>query len=224
MLRAPHSAHVRTHYSEIQSEPARAQDRQSDRAAVPRQHATSLQRCARTRGSMRFIYLDEAGISNPANEPYLVVADADHQWMAVEPHLHVLAETCAAPARRQNSFSTLSPAANIASAPCAHSNVNQASFVWLRACDYIRHAAGDLQYFRALGKSLRRNMFQTTSARNSALCRIRQGFRRTCRALVLCLRANAAKYCCIPRRQFRYCPNRHAARRLYCVQRRARKG
>jgi hypothetical protein len=46
---------------------------------------------------MRFIYLDEAGISNPANEPYLVVAgviiDADHQWMAVEPHLHVLAET-----------------------------------------------------------------------------------------------------------------------------------
>ena len=55
---------------------------------------------------MRFIYLDEAGISNPANEPYLVVAgviiDADHQWMAVEPHLHVLAETCAPQPRRPN--------------------------------------------------------------------------------------------------------------------------
>ena len=40
---------------------------------------------------MRLVYLDEAGISNPQQEPYLVVAGiivhADEQWYALEQYL-----------------------------------------------------------------------------------------------------------------------------------------
>jgi hypothetical protein len=49
------------------------------------------------RGSriMRLVYLDEAGISNPAHEPYLVVAgvivDADRKWKELEAYFRQLA-------------------------------------------------------------------------------------------------------------------------------------
>lgn len=43
---------------------------------------------------MRLVYLDEAGISNPAQEPYVVVAavivDADRSWHSLEQHLLLL--------------------------------------------------------------------------------------------------------------------------------------
>lgn len=45
---------------------------------------------------VRLIYLDEAGVSNPKHEPFLVVAgvavDADRQFKAIEAHLDALAE------------------------------------------------------------------------------------------------------------------------------------
>jgi hypothetical protein len=45
---------------------------------------------------MRMVYLDEAGISNPAHEPHVVVAGviihADRQWKAVELHLNDMAD------------------------------------------------------------------------------------------------------------------------------------
>jgi Protein of unknown function (DUF3800) len=54
---------------------------------------------------MRFIYLDEAGVSAPKHEPYVVVAgviiDADRQWKDIEQHLHALADLYAPPAHRR---------------------------------------------------------------------------------------------------------------------------
>ncbi len=45
---------------------------------------------------MRIVYLDEAGISNPIHEPYLVVAgvivNADQQWKLLEEKFHKLTE------------------------------------------------------------------------------------------------------------------------------------
>jgi len=47
---------------------------------------------------VRVAYLDEAGISKPAEEPYCVVAgilvNADEQWKAVERHLIEIADAC----------------------------------------------------------------------------------------------------------------------------------
>lgn len=55
---------------------------------------------------MRMAYLDEAGISNPKHEPFVVVAgvlvNADTQWQAVESYLADLADEYAPPEHRQN--------------------------------------------------------------------------------------------------------------------------
>lgn len=53
---------------------------------------------------MRMVYLDEAGISNPQHEPYVVVAGplihADKTWKAVEEHLDAMADRYAPPDKR----------------------------------------------------------------------------------------------------------------------------
>ena len=53
---------------------------------------------------MRMAYLDEAGISNPVQEPWVVVAgviiDADQQWQFIERHLRELADEYAPEAHR----------------------------------------------------------------------------------------------------------------------------
>ena len=45
-------------------------------------------------GHVRMVYLDEAGISNPKHEPFIVVAGviihADYQWKAIEAHIRSL--------------------------------------------------------------------------------------------------------------------------------------
>lgn len=57
---------------------------------------------------MRMAYMDEAGISNPAHEPHVVVAgvliNADKQWQAVERHLIALADKYAPPGKRDGFY------------------------------------------------------------------------------------------------------------------------
>lgn len=57
---------------------------------------------------VRMIYLDDAGLSNPLQEPFVVVAgvmvDADRQWLELERHLEALADTHAPPERRDEFF------------------------------------------------------------------------------------------------------------------------
>ena len=54
---------------------------------------------------MRMVYLDEAGISNPKHEPFVVVAGpiihADRKWKAVEAHLNGMADKYAEPKDRE---------------------------------------------------------------------------------------------------------------------------
>lgn len=53
---------------------------------------------------VRMAYLDEAGLSNPHHEPFVVVAgplvNADKQWLALERHLEALADRYAPPDKR----------------------------------------------------------------------------------------------------------------------------
>jgi hypothetical protein len=57
---------------------------------------------------VRMIYLDDAGLSNPDHEPYVVVAgplvDADTQWLELERHLEHLADLHAPPERRHEFY------------------------------------------------------------------------------------------------------------------------
>ncbi len=54
---------------------------------------------------MRFAYLDESGVANPRQEPWLVVAgvivDADRQWRGIEARLSALADEYAPPQARE---------------------------------------------------------------------------------------------------------------------------
>jgi hypothetical protein len=53
---------------------------------------------------LRMIYLDEAGISNPAHEPFVVMAGiivhADQQWKILERYLSDMADEFAPPEKR----------------------------------------------------------------------------------------------------------------------------
>jgi hypothetical protein len=53
---------------------------------------------------LRFVYLDESGISNPQHEPYVVVAGpivhADKQWIALERYLNDMADDVVPPEKR----------------------------------------------------------------------------------------------------------------------------
>ena len=57
---------------------------------------------------MRFVYLDEAGVSNPKHEPYLVVAGvivhADKQWLHLEKYLRDMVEDVIPPEKRKDFF------------------------------------------------------------------------------------------------------------------------
>lgn len=55
---------------------------------------------------VQFIYLDDAGISNPSEEPFVVIAgplvNADKQWLALEQHLEAMADEYAPPDKRKD--------------------------------------------------------------------------------------------------------------------------
>lgn len=55
---------------------------------------------------MRFVYLDESGVGNPENDPFIVVAgvivDADRQLRAIQKWLHSMIEDHVHPDQRQN--------------------------------------------------------------------------------------------------------------------------
>src|ERR1700752_2801449 len=57
---------------------------------------------------MRMIYLDDAGLSNPRHEPFVVVAgvmvDPDKHWLALERHLDAMADAYAPADQRKNFF------------------------------------------------------------------------------------------------------------------------
>jgi hypothetical protein len=57
---------------------------------------------------VRMIYLDDAGISNPLHEPFVVVAgvmvEADTQWLALERYLEGMADTYAPPGQRNGFY------------------------------------------------------------------------------------------------------------------------